>query len=215
MSLVDKISELNSKLKFNVISNSEEIGNINPEYGKIVYDSDKKTSYFGNKSQFVKLSQYEYDSLKEKDPNTIYIIYDECSSDLDLDHYVYPDNCPRCGAPVTGCKCEYCGGIINKIYNPKKIHDDHIDALTYTVPVINRIKSNPYTKPNRVLKYGSRGEDVKWLQQELINRGYDLKLDGIMGVDTSLTLRNFQNSANLIPDALCGVRTIDALCKFS
>ena len=35
-------------------------------------------------------------------------------------------------------------------------------------------KSNPYSKPTRILRRGMRGDEVKWLQFELIESGYDL-----------------------------------------
>ena len=43
----------------------------------------------------------------------------------------------------------------------------------------------PYTAPDATIRYGSRGDGVRWLQYMLDAAGYDCgKIDGIAGVKT-------------------------------
>lgn len=70
---------------------------------------------------------------------------------------------------------------------------------------------NPYTLNKRVVKYGDKGESVKWLQWWLNKHGANLKIDGIYGKQTKLSLLLFQKDHNLTQDAICGPKTIAAL----
>lgn len=60
----------------------------------------------------------------------------------------------------------------------------------------------------RVLKYGSRGEDVKTLQSLL-----GIKADGIFGVGTRQAVMNFQKANKLIVDGIAGAQTFATLLK--
>lgn len=81
--------------------------------------------------------------------------------------------------------------------------------------------ANPYTVPTRTLKYGMVGNDVKWLQYELIEAGYTkvkvglvtktLTIDGEFGNITKVALGLFQQSAKLEKDYKCGPLTRKAL----
>ena len=70
---------------------------------------------------------------------------------------------------------------------------------------------NPYTEPTRALKKGMTGQDVKWLQYELVEAGYSLTIDGDFGNKTLNTLKLFQKSAKLTVDGICGPATRKAL----
>lgn len=82
---------------------------------------------------------------------------------------------------------------------------------------------NPYSVPARTLKYGMVGNDVKWLQYELIEAGYTkvkvglqtktLTIDGDFGTITKTALGLFQQSAKLEKDYLCGKLTRAALIE--
>jgi len=65
-----------------------------------------------------------------------------------------------------------------------------------------------------VLKYGSRGETVKKLQQELKNQGF-LKgsnaVDGVYGSKTRTAVRNMQKAYGLAVDGIAGPKTLSAL----
>lgn len=57
-----------------------------------------------------------------------------------------------------------------------------------------------------VLKYGSRGDDVKLLQSKL-----HCIEDGIFGKITEEAVKNFQKEHNLVVDGIVGQKTWDAL----
>lgn len=68
--------------------------------------------------------------------------------------------------------------------------------------------ADPYPVPNRVLKEGDNGEDVKWLQWKLKNLGYlNDSIDGWFGVYTLGALLVFQLKGNLDVDGICGPAT--------
>ena len=71
--------------------------------------------------------------------------------------------------------------------------------------------TNPYKEPVRVLKFGSRGEGVKWLQFQLNMFGYDLKVDGLFGSNTDKAILSFQQKHNLASDKIVGKKTREVL----
>lgn len=70
---------------------------------------------------------------------------------------------------------------------------------------------NPYPAPTRTLTKGKRGEDVRWLQWELNDRGFACAVDGSFGPGTKEALMAYQVSAGLVPDGSCGPATRKAL----
>lgn len=85
-------------------------------------------------------------------------------------------------------------------------------------------KGNPYPEPTRLLYKKlimMRGEDVKWLQWELIRHGClpsknakgKSNIDGILGNDTSNAIYAFQKKSNIEVDGKCGVITRTYLKK--
>jgi len=67
---------------------------------------------------------------------------------------------------------------------------------------------------SRLLKKGKKGEDVRLVQQALINLGYDLGkwgADGIFGSQTQKAVRKFQKDRKLKVDGIIGVQTTTAL----
>lgn len=89
--------------------------------------------------------------------------------------------------------------------------------ITYdiTTPVSSKVitykQPNPYAEPNRTVYKGMVGQDVKWLQYELVEAGYKLTIDGDFGSKTDKALRKFQKSAKLDDDGRCGRLTRGAL----
>lgn len=63
-------------------------------------------------------------------------------------------------------------------------------------------------KFTRLLKYGSRGDDVKTLQTLL-----GIKVDGIFGVNTLSEVRAFQKKNGLVVDGIVGAKTVGKLIK--
>ena len=79
-------------------------------------------------------------------------------------------------------------------------------------------KGNPYPEPARLLYKKTqmmRGEDVKWLQWELVRNGCltdknqngTSNIDGILGNNTSNAIYKFQKKTGITVDGKCGVVT--------
>lgn len=71
------------------------------------------------------------------------------------------------------------------------------------------IKSLP--APRRTLRLGSKGPDVRELQEFLRAMGADLTIDGGFGPKTLKALESFQASRSLTVDGVCGPKTWKAL----
>ncbi len=88
-------------------------------------------------------------------------------------------------------------------------------ALIPTIPPAEN-PQNPYKDSGRLLKYnpltvGIPRDDVRWLQWELRESGYQIQVDGKFGPKTELALRGFQASHGLTVDGKCGAKTRAAL----
>ena len=88
---------------------------------------------------------------------------------------------------------------------------DRYDDLTVDAPP--ETDSNPYQPPVRLLRNGSQGAAVKWLQWELTRQGLPVTIDGIFGQQTEDAVRRFQNANRLVCDGLVGPKTIAALIE--
>lgn len=71
--------------------------------------------------------------------------------------------------------------------------------------------SNPYKLTDSIIKRGSKGESVKWLQYALNKYGYGLTIDGDFGVKTEAAVKDFQKNHGLIVDGIAGKNTIAKL----
>lgn len=72
-------------------------------------------------------------------------------------------------------------------------------------------KKNPYPEPITVIKEGRSGANVKWLQWELNRHGANLKIDGVFGPKTKLSVILFQKDHGLTQDGIVGDKTKAAL----
>ena len=71
---------------------------------------------------------------------------------------------------------------------------------------------NPYKMPKTgVLKKGSKGVGVKWLQWSLNDHGEKLTVDGFFGAKTETALMEYQKKANITVDGKCGAQTRKSL----
>ncbi len=61
------------------------------------------------------------------------------------------------------------------------------------------------------LQLGSQGAEVKSLQGQLLQLGYQLTADGIFGNDTQTVVIQFQKDHNLVADGVAGSNTITTL----
>lgn len=75
-------------------------------------------------------------------------------------------------------------------------------------------KINPYEVPTRLLKRGRTGSDVKWLQFELREADYNIKVDGIFGGITEAAVKAFQGKHKLVRDGLAGDITVTYLKRY-
>lgn len=63
----------------------------------------------------------------------------------------------------------------------------------------------------KTIQYGSSGEDVKKLQEELNKHGYKLDVDGQFGSKTQSAVKDYQKKNNLSVDGIVGVNTWGSL----
>lgn len=107
------------------------------------------------------------------------------------------------------------GVVITDITNGKWTHGLTFSWIDYSytekVAEVTYKAANPYTEPTRLLKKGCKGNDVKWLQFELIEAGYNIALDGVFGKNTYNALVAFQKSAKIGVDGICGKQSREAL----
>lgn len=73
------------------------------------------------------------------------------------------------------------------------------------------VKSNPYSEPTVNVRKGANGDNVKWIQWELVERGYELEIDGDFGPATDNAVRDFQNKCNITVDGIVGEKTREML----
>ena len=75
------------------------------------------------------------------------------------------------------------------------------------------VQTNPYNLSKRIIQMGDKGESVKWVQWELNRHGAALKVDGIFGNQTKLSVLLFQKQSKdgLVADGVVGPKTIAAL----
>ncbi len=92
--------------------------------------------------------------------------------------------------------------------NQKRVVALLLIVLFISVQVVGVFAAEPY----RLLRFGSRGNDVSRLQQELKNKGYyNSAVDGIYGRITERAVINFQKDSRIIVDGIAGNQTQSAL----
>lgn len=72
---------------------------------------------------------------------------------------------------------------------------------------------SPYIEPTYLVKYGSTGTGVKWVQDLLKQNGYSVTVDGVFGSKTKNAVIHFQKYNNLDTDGIVGNLTREALKK--
>ena len=106
--------------------------------------------------------------------------------------------------------------VILTAYFPEQVADGLIAALREVFGLKEKpkpAKVNPYHAPTRTLKKGARGEDVKWLQWELADRGYSCAVDGSFGPATLAAVKAYQRDQVLAVDGSVGPKTRAELQK--
>lgn len=106
------------------------------------------------------------------------------------------------------------GCVKSKITNTKFTHwliFNYMDYNEVKEPVSTTVKKvNPYKKPTTNVKLRDKGENVKWIQFELVEAGYKVSIDGIFGKETLKSVKAFQKSCKLTVDGIVGSKTIKA-----
>ena len=96
--------------------------------------------------------------------------------------------------------------LLNNITNANLIYAGQVIKL----PNKASTNSNPYLEPTRNISRGANGEDVKWVQWELSQKGYNIGtagIDGICGNDTLAAIKRFQGDTGLVVDGIVGKLT--------
>lgn len=78
----------------------------------------------------------------------------------------------------------------------------------------NKQSANPYPVPQSSVRKGDKGDEVRWVQWELRESGYDLGkwgIDGDFGNTTYNKVVAFQNKYGLVPDGVVGKNTRDKM----
>lgn len=88
---------------------------------------------------------------------------------------------------------------------------DILLSVGHHVAVVVSVDENPYTLTATLLKEGSIGESVKWLQVMLNKNGANLDVDGQYGKLTKLSVILYQKEHGLVADGIVGQKTISAL----
>ena len=81
------------------------------------------------------------------------------------------------------------------------------------VVVVVKVSENPYQLTASLLKEGSVGDSVGWLQFELNRHGANLTVDKQFGKKTKLAVLLYQKEHGLVQDGIAGVNTLNSLRK--
>ena len=104
----------------------------------------------------------------------------------------------------------------NNIENPSLIRPGQVikipGADTSTPSPAPSPNKNPYSEPDYLVKKGSSGDGVKWVQWQLVNvKGAKIAVDGSYGDETEIAVKYWQMQAGLKVDAIVGPDTRKAL----
>lgn len=133
-------------------------------------------------------------------------------------HKTNPENRSHVGLYIGGdtvieANCTPKGVITSKITNKKWTEWGELKYVDYGAEP----QPTPTPEPvpvTRLLRYGCKGEDVKYVQWLLNEAGYLTGgIDGIFGQNTLAAVKGFQGSRGLKVDGIVGPLTLEALQK--
>lgn len=104
-------------------------------------------------------------------------------------------------------------GLTGKVYktaypSPYPVNIDRIGW--FREQDVTAAKANPYREPAGLVKKGSKGDGVRWVQWALVQKGYSVGsngVDGDFGKDTDAAVRKFQKDKGLAADGIVGDNT--------
>ena len=107
-------------------------------------------------------------------------------------------------------------GNINKCTSIRRHYLSDATIRGYGIPKYRDSDPNAfcmlkYPVPQRTIKLGDGGEDVKWLQCALVHLGYPAPADGYFGTNTQRLLKRLQANNGLQQDGICGSVTRSAV----
>lgn len=110
---------------------------------------------------------------------------------------------------------EYVSKPDNLVVGDILIYEGHHTAVVVqTDPKTEKTATvEPAAAPTEVLKKGSSGSGVLWLQKKLNKLGYVLEEDGIFGMKTLAAVQDFQRKSGLLCDGKVGQMTVQFLMK--
>lgn len=73
------------------------------------------------------------------------------------------------------------------------------------------VSGNPYPVPKGLIRRGQKGINVRWLQRELVSRGFALVVDGDFGPKTENAVKEFQKKCGISADGIVGPQTMKFL----
>ena len=118
----------------------------------------------------------------------------------------------NCGAGNLNklCKGRTKAEIASKMLLYNKAGGKVLAGLTRRRKAENELYNKPITQqvyemPTETLKKGDKGDGVRWLQQTLNRRGYNLVVDGYFGNATEKAVKDFQTKT--LVDGIVGVQT--------
>ncbi|HLR22280.1 MAG TPA: NlpC/P60 family protein [Pseudogracilibacillus sp.] len=90
-------------------------------------------------------------------------------------------------------------------------HGGPTEAESTTEVESTTSESNQQQETNNRVVFVSQTLSVGDLQQQLLDKGYDINVDGINGPQTESTLRDFQSNQGIAVDGIVGPDTINAI----
>lgn len=109
------------------------------------------------------------------------------------------------------------GTIISKVQDTPWRFGLTFNWMDYDIktPIDSKIitykSSNPFKEPTKTIKRGMTGNDVKWVQYELVEAGYPIAVSGIYDMVCEGAVLDFQKSCKIKVDGEVGPNTRKAL----
>ncbi len=119
------------------------------------------------------------------------------------------DYAQRIGFTGIGLDDKYQNFVHLDTRNYKSFFRYNASGSTYSVQTF--LKEKNFTEPKVNVKSGDTGENVKWVQSKLLDKGYSLTVDGIFGKNTEKSVIAFQKSQGLVADGIVGRNTRNKL----